>query len=78
LAWSDVMGGTVNIVAVLSTSNPSFTPSLDNIAVTMDEYVMMTPGVDYSVRRKKSAGAQTLTLTRVKSGAANQVVAYIP
>ncbi|WP_298379688.1 LamG domain-containing protein [Azospirillum sp.] len=78
LAWSDVMGGTVNIVAVLSTSNPSFTPSLDNIAVTMDEYVMMTPGVDYSVRRKKSAGAQTLTLTRVKSGGANQVVAYIP
>jgi hypothetical protein len=78
LAWSDVMGGTVNIVAVLSTSNPSFTPSLDNIAVTMDEYVMMTPGVDYGVRRKKSAGAQTLTLTRIKSGAANQVVAYIP
>ena len=77
-AWSSVLGGSVDVVAVLSSANPSFTPSLDAIAVTMDEYVMMAPVTDYTVRRKKAAGSQTLTLTRVKPGTANQIVAYIP
>jgi hypothetical protein len=63
----------LNVVALLSTSNASYTPSLDNLAVTTDAYTLLRPVTDYTVSRKKAAGEQTLTVTRVKSGAANHV-----
>lgn len=65
--------GTLNIVALLATANPSYSPSLDNLAATMNQYQQLRLGTDYTTFRKKVAGEQTLTVTRVKSGAANHV-----
>lgn len=75
LAALDVSAvGSLNVVAVLSTANPQYTPSLDAITLNMDEYQLMQPGADYTVRRRKANGVQTLTFTRVKAGNANHVV----
>ncbi|WP_158284133.1 LamG domain-containing protein [Azospirillum sp. TSO22-1] len=73
LAWSPALGTTIDVAASLKTSNPAFTPALDNITVTMDEYQMLQPVADYTVRRKKANGVQTLVFTRVKAGNANHV-----
>lgn len=75
LAALDVSAvGSLNVVAVLSSANPQYTPSLDAITLNMDEYQLMQPGADYTVRRKRAGGVQTLTFTRVKAGNANHVV----
>jgi hypothetical protein len=63
----------LNVVALLSSSNASYTPSLDNLAVTTDAYALLRPVTDYTVSRKKATGEQTLTVTRVKSGSAAHV-----
>jgi hypothetical protein len=63
----------LNVVALLSSSNASYTPSLDNLAVTTDAYSLLRPVTDYTVGRKKATGEQTLTVTRVKSGSAAHV-----
>ncbi len=68
----------LNIVALLSTANQQFTSALDAITLGMDEYQLMQPKADYSVRRKKANGSQTITFTRVASGNANHVIDYIP
>lgn len=72
-AWTPPLGSAVNLVAVLASTNPQFTPSLDNIGVTMDEYTMLQPVADYAVSRKRASGAQTLTFKRVKAGNALHV-----
>lgn len=77
LAWTPALGSTIDVAASLTSSNPVFTPALDNVTVTMDEYTMLQPVADYSVKRKKAKGGQTLTFTRVKPGNANHVLDYI-
>lgn len=71
--WSPAMGTTLDIVAVLATSDVSYTPSLDSIQVVMDEYTMLKNGTDYTVSKKKATGSQELTFTRIKSGSANHI-----
>ncbi|WP_431860108.1 LamG-like jellyroll fold domain-containing protein [Azospirillum sp.] len=77
LGWSPTLGTAIDIAASLKTANQSFTPILDNVTVTMDEYQMLTPGLDYTVKRKKATGAQTLTFIRVKGGNAQHVFDYV-
>lgn len=77
LAWSPALGTTIDVAASLKTANPQFTPVLDNIAVTMDEYALLQPVADYTVKRRKAKGGQTLTFTRLKAGNANHVLDYI-
>ncbi|MCW2248515.1 hypothetical protein M2352_004175 [Azospirillum fermentarium] len=67
----------LNIVVLMSSSNPSYAPMVDNITIGMDEYALMVPGTDYTVKRKKASGTQGLTFTRVKAGNANHVIDYI-
>ncbi len=66
-----------NIVAVLSTANTTFTPVLDAITVTMDEYTLINPVLDYTIKRKQASGNQPLTITRVKPGNALHIIDYI-
>lgn len=77
LTWTPDLGTTIDVAAVLSTTNAAVTPTLDAITVTMDEYTLLTPGVDYAVGWRKSEGAKTITVTRVKSGGANHVISYV-
>jgi len=67
----------LNVVAVLSSNNPQFSPSLDALTLNMDEYQIMQPGADYTVKRKKANGVQTLEFKRLKPGNANHVVDYV-
>lgn len=88
-SWTQLAAGLValdvsdiaslNIVAVLATANQTYTPVLDAITLTMDEYVEMTPGSDYTVRFKDTAPvAQPMTVTRTKPGTGNVSVTYLP
>ncbi|MCG5238371.1 LamG-like jellyroll fold domain-containing protein [Azospirillum doebereinerae] len=67
----------LNVVAVLATGNQQFTPTLDAITLGMDEYQIMQPGTDYTVKRKKANGVQALEFKRLKAGNANHVVDYV-
>ncbi|CAO3418766.1 LamG-like jellyroll fold domain-containing protein [Azospirillum doebereinerae] len=67
----------LNVVAVLASNNPQFSPSLDAITLNMDEYQIMQPGADYTVKRKKANGVQTLEFKRIKAGNANHVIDYV-
>lgn len=88
-SWAQLAAGLValdvsdiaslNIVAVLATANQTYTPVLDAITLTMDEYVEMIPGSDYTVRFKDTAPvAQPMTVTRTKPGTGNVSVTYLP
>ncbi|BAI71466.1 laminin G [Azospirillum sp. B510] len=68
----------LNVVAILSTTNPQFTPTLDALNIGMDEYTMVRPVTDYTVQKKKASGDQALKITRVAAGNANMVFDYIP
>lgn len=41
-------------------------------------YVLLTPGIDYSVTSASTTGTQTLTIRRLKTGSASHVISYIP
>lgn len=71
LAWSPSLGTTIDVAAVLKTTNVGNTPSVDNIQVVMDKYSLLRNGTDYTITKEKATGTQTLTFTRIKSGNAN-------
>ncbi|MBP2227542.1 hypothetical protein J2847_000822 [Azospirillum agricola] len=85
--WAELLAGllaldltsiaSLNVVAILSTTNQQFTPVLDQITLALDEYQLMQPGVDYTIKRKRALGVQTLEFKRLKAGNANHVIDYI-
>ncbi len=86
-SWADLQAGllaldvsgitSLNVVALLATSNQQYTPMLDAITLGMDEYALMQPVTDYAVRRKRAGGSQALSFVRVKAGNANHVIDYV-
>jgi hypothetical protein len=76
-AWSPALGTGLDLAASFQTTDSALTPSLDNVALAIADYVSMTPGVDYRVTKTRSSGSQTLTFTRLKAGAGNHVLDYV-
>lgn len=74
--WIPALGTTLDIAASLKTGDSAVTPTLDNVQITLGDYVMMRPGADYGVTKLHAGGAQSLTFTRLKAGSAYHVVDY--
>ncbi|WP_431854319.1 LamG-like jellyroll fold domain-containing protein [Azospirillum sp.] len=78
LTWAPAIGTTVDIAASLKTTNQSYTPVLDGIVLGTDQYEIMTPRLDYTVKRNFKGGiSQPHVISRVRAGNANHVVEYV-
>jgi len=74
LTWTPSLGTKIDIAAVLSTTDASATPVLDEIGVIAGEWSLLTPGADYTAKWKKTGTERAITLTRLKAGAAHHLV----
>ncbi len=66
LAGVDVTGvNTINLAYSLKTTNQSYTPSVDNALLAMDEYQQIAPVTGYSSKRRKPGRTQPHTITNL-------------
>ncbi|HYF05114.1 MAG TPA: tail fiber domain-containing protein, partial [Patescibacteria group bacterium] len=76
--WTSAQGTKLDIAASFFTSQTSNSPTLDNIAVSVNgnTFTALREGVDYSLTRGVSTGSTGLTVTRLKTGTADMVIDY--